>query len=55
MSLLVLFGVLIERLVFLVPATDLRAITFIVEFSLTAALFGLVILKKREMISSPGG
>jgi hypothetical protein len=54
MSLLVLFGVLIERLVFLAPVTGLRPITFLAEFALAVALFALVFIKNREMLSPKG-
>lgn len=55
MSLLVLLGVLVERLVFLAPATRLGPVTFLVEFALAGALLALVFLKKRELLASHGG
>jgi hypothetical protein len=45
---------LIERLVFLAPVTGLRPITFLAEFALAVALFALVFIKNREMLSPKG-
>lgn len=53
MSSIVLLGVLLERLIFIAPATDLRLITFLAEFVLTAVIFGVAFLKQREFLSFP--
>ncbi len=54
MSSVVLFGVLIERLIFLAPVTRVGLIAFGAEFALTAAFFAAAFLKQREFLSFAG-
>lgn len=54
MSSIIMLGVLLERMVFLAPATPLRPVTFAVEFVLTGAFFAAIVLRQRQLLTRRG-